>query len=150
MAQEKQKQILLNLNPALNSMVSDEKVFRKAAPMLFGDEFAKLVRERVDQLKTIPQFSKPEQKKINRFWIPPPKFLHERWPWGWKQKQLRWTPAVLEDLQLQIKPKQPRTETVKYFSLVNCTRMPTELHIRRVTPYFVQNKHAEHSLVLGI
>ena len=67
MAQERRKRLLMNLNPALKSMANDEKSFKNAAPMLFGDEFAKLATERVDQLKAISKFSKPEQKKSNRF-----------------------------------------------------------------------------------
>ena len=47
-AQERGKRFLMDLNQAIKSMASDEKVFRKAAPMLFGDEFAKLATERVD------------------------------------------------------------------------------------------------------
>ena len=66
MAQERHKRLLMNLNPALKSMANDEKSF-KNAPMLFGDEFAKLATERVDQLKAISKCSKPEQKKSNRF-----------------------------------------------------------------------------------
>ena len=67
MAQERRKRLLMNLNPALKSMANDKKSFKNAAPMLFGDEFAKLATERVDQLKAISKFSKPEQKKSNRF-----------------------------------------------------------------------------------
>ena len=57
MAQERRKRLLMNLNPALKSMANDEKSFKNAAPMLFGDEFAKLATERVDQLKAISKFS---------------------------------------------------------------------------------------------
>lgn len=66
MAQERRKHLFMNLNPALKSMANDEKSFKKAAPMLFGDEFAKLATERVDQLKAISKFLKPEQNS-NRF-----------------------------------------------------------------------------------
>ena len=75
MAQERRKQLLMNLNPALKSMANDEKSFKNAAPMLFGNEFAKLATERVDQLKAISKFSKPEQKKSNRFSNTTPKTL---------------------------------------------------------------------------
>ena len=67
MAQERRKCLLMNLNPALKSMANDKKSFKNAAPMLFGDEFVKLATERVDQLKAISKFSKPEQKKSNCF-----------------------------------------------------------------------------------
>ena len=62
MAQERRKRLLMNLNPALKSMANDEKSFKNAAPILFGDEFVKLATERVDQLKAISKFLKPEQK----------------------------------------------------------------------------------------
>ena len=51
------------------------KSFKNAAPILFGDEFAKLATERVYQLKAISKFSKLEQKSNCFFWIPPPKTL---------------------------------------------------------------------------
>ena len=126
MAQERRKQLLMNLNPALKSMANDEKSFKNAAPMLFGDEFAKLATERVDQLKAISKFSKPEQKKSNRFFGYPPKLFQGRL-WGWEQKRLRMVPPLFEEQQLQTKPKQPRTETVKKFSHLNC--MPIDIHI---------------------
>ena len=45
----------MNLNPALKSMANDEKIFKAAAPMLFGDEFAAKATDRVEQLKaTVP------------------------------------------------------------------------------------------------
>ena len=66
MAQERRKRLLTNLNLALKSMPNDEKSFKNVTPMLFGDEFAKLATERVDQLKAISKFLKPEQKS-NRF-----------------------------------------------------------------------------------
>ena len=80
--------------------------------MLFGDEFSKLVTERVDQLKAISKFSKPDQKKQTIFQIPPPELFHGQ-PQGWEQKQLRTVPSLLKEQQLQTKPKQPRTKTVK-------------------------------------
>ena len=48
MAQERHKWILMNVNPAVKSMENNEKVFRKAIPMLFEDEFTKLAIETVD------------------------------------------------------------------------------------------------------
>ena len=66
-AQERRKRLLMNLNLALKSMANDKKSFKNAAPMLFGDEFATLATERVDQLKAISKFLKPEQKKSNCF-----------------------------------------------------------------------------------
>ena len=74
MAQERHiKCLLMNLNPALKSMVNDKKSFKNGVPMLFGDELAKLATERVDQLKAISKFSKPEKQTIFR--TSPPKLL---------------------------------------------------------------------------
>ena len=58
MNQERRKKVLMNLNPALKSMANDE-IFKAAAPMLFGDEFAAKATDRVEQLKAITK----EQKK---------------------------------------------------------------------------------------
>ena len=64
MNQERRKKVLMNLNPALKSMANDEKIFKAAAPMLFGDEFAAKATDRVEQLKAITKVTtKPEQKK---------------------------------------------------------------------------------------
>ena len=127
MAQKRRKRLLMNLNPALKSMANDKKSFKNAAPMLFGDEFVKLATERVDQLKAISKFSKPEQKKSSCFFrIPPPKLFQGR-PRGWEQKRPRTVPLLFKEQQLQTKPKQPRTETVKKFSHLNC--MPIDIHI---------------------
>ena len=49
----------MNLNPAVKSIVNDKNYFKNAAPMLFGNEFAKLETERVDQTKAIYKFAKP-------------------------------------------------------------------------------------------
>ena len=61
MTQEGHKMVLMNLNPALKSMANDEKVFKTAAPMLFGDEFVAKATDRVEQLKAITKVAtKPE------------------------------------------------------------------------------------------
>ena len=41
MAQERRKRILMNVNPALKSMVEEKNAFQEEAPILFGEEFAK-------------------------------------------------------------------------------------------------------------
>ena len=56
MAQERHKRILMNLDPVLKSIENHKKSLKKGVPMLFGDEFAKLITERVDQLKAISKF----------------------------------------------------------------------------------------------
>ena len=136
----------MNLNPALKSMANDEKSFKNAAPMLFGDEFAKLATERVDQLKAISKFSKPEQKKSNRFFLDTtPKTLPGEVA-GWEQKRPRTVPSLFEEQQLQTKPKQPRTETVKkFFSF----KLYANRHSYRISPYWVQNKRTEHDIALN-
>ena len=64
MNQERHKKVLMNLNSALKSMANDEKIFKAAAPMLFGNEFAAKATDRVEQLKAITKVTtKPEQKK---------------------------------------------------------------------------------------
>ena len=71
MARARCKCPLMNLDPAMKSMANDEKSFKNAARMLSGDEFAnefaKLATERVDQLKAISKFSKPENKPFFRY-----------------------------------------------------------------------------------
>ena len=55
----------MNLKPALKSMANDEKVFKSAAPMLFGDEFVTKATDRVEQLKAITKVAtKPEAKNL--------------------------------------------------------------------------------------
>ena len=55
MAQERHKRILLNVNPALKSMAEEENAFQKAAPMLFGKEFTKKAKDRVEAVKAIKE-----------------------------------------------------------------------------------------------
>ena len=55
----------MNLNPALKSMANDEKIFKAAAPMLFGDKFMAKATDRVEQLKAITKVTtKPQQKNL--------------------------------------------------------------------------------------
>ena len=63
MAQERRKKLLLKLNPSLKFMAEDRKNFESAAPMLFGEEFAKSATTRVDQVKAMKKISKPEDRK---------------------------------------------------------------------------------------
>ena len=66
MAQERRKRIL---NPTLKSMVEEENAFQQAAPMLFGEEFAKKATDRVEAVKIIKKitFSKPRKKCQSHF-----------------------------------------------------------------------------------
>ena len=56
----------MNLNPALKSMANDEKIFKAAAPMLFGDEFAAKATDRVEQLKATVPVRRPVRRPFNR------------------------------------------------------------------------------------
>ena len=69
MAQERRKRVLINVNPALKSTAEEENVFQQAAPMLFGEEFAKKATERVEAMKAIKKitYSKPEEKHQSCF-----------------------------------------------------------------------------------
>ena len=147
MAQERRKRILINLNPPIKSMASDEKVFRKAAPMLFGDEFAKLATERVDQLKAISKFSKPAEQKKNRFLDPIPK-IPPRVAAGVETEAAEVSfshtrgPAALD----QTKTTKDRNSR-KFFSCKLYTYANRDSY--RVTPYCVQEKYAECDLALN-
>ena len=59
----------MNVNPALKSMAEEENAFQQAAPMLFGEEFAKKATERVEAVKAINKitFSKPGEKRQSHF-----------------------------------------------------------------------------------
>ena len=57
MMQERCKRILMNVNPALKSMANQETAFQQAAPMLFGEEFAKKATDRVEAIKAIKKIS---------------------------------------------------------------------------------------------
>ena len=69
MAQERHKRVLMNVNPTLKSMVEEENAFQQAAPMLFGEEFAKKATDRVEAVKAIKKitYSKLGGKRQSRF-----------------------------------------------------------------------------------
>lgn len=70
MAQERHKKVLMNLNPSLKYMAIDEKFFRTATPMLFGNEFVAKATDRVEQLKAITKVAtKPVQKKTANYFL---------------------------------------------------------------------------------
>ena len=58
-AQQRRKKVLLQLNPALSSLADEDKGFQKAAPMLFGEEFARRATDRVEAVKVIKKLSRP-------------------------------------------------------------------------------------------
>ena len=147
MAQERRKRILMNLNPAIKSMASDEKVFRKAAPMLFGDKFAKLATERVDQLKAISKFSKPAEQKRNHFFGSHPRNSSTG------GHGVETVAAKVGSSHTRGPAASDQTKTTKdrnsrnYFSCKLYTYANRDSY--RVTPYCVQEKHAECDLALN-
>ena len=66
MAQERRKKILLQLNPALKSLAEEQHAFSKAAPMLFGEEFAKRATDRVEAVKAIKKLNAPGEQEQHR------------------------------------------------------------------------------------
>ena len=63
MAQERRKKLILKLNPSLKFMAEDGKSFASAAPMLFGEEFAKQATTIVEQVKAMKKLNVPFEKK---------------------------------------------------------------------------------------
>ena len=62
-AQERRKKLILKLNPSLKFMAEDAKSFSSAAPMLFGEEFAKQATATVEQVKAMKKLNIPSEKK---------------------------------------------------------------------------------------
>ena len=62
-AQERRKKLILKLNPSLKFMAEDAKSFSSAAPMLFGEEFAKQAMATVEQVKAMKKLNIPSEKK---------------------------------------------------------------------------------------
>lgn len=125
-------------------MANDKKSFKNATPM-FGDESTKLAIERVDQLKAIAKFTKLVQKKSIRFLDTTPKTPPGETA-GVETNAAEDGSTLTKEQQLQTKPKQPRTETVKNFSFE--LYAPIDIHIES-TLYCVQNKHTEHDIALN-
>ena len=63
MAQERRKKVILKLNPSLKFMADDTKNFTSAAPMLFGEEFAKQAATTVEQVKAMKKLNFSSEKK---------------------------------------------------------------------------------------
>ena len=58
-----EKKLILKLNPSLKFMAEDGKSFASAAPMLFGEEFAKQATTTVEQVKAMKKLNVPSEKK---------------------------------------------------------------------------------------
>ena len=130
MSQERRKKLILKSNPSLRFMADDCKNFSDAAPMLFGESFAKQATTTVKQVKAIKKLHIPSEKK--RFFLLPPQKL-PKWPWGWSQEQSPKIPPVQREQPsnpLHQSPIPKRTRTVKS---VCCTFFKQK---RRLSPYF--------------
>ena len=62
-AQERRKKLILKLNPSPKFMAEDAKSFSSAAPMLFGEGFAKQVTATVEQVKAMKKLNIPSENK---------------------------------------------------------------------------------------
>ena len=108
-SQERRQKLVLKLNPSLRFMAEDNKNFTAAAPMLFGEEFAKQATTTVEQVKAMKKLTITLEKRI--FLDTTPKVITAAM--GWLQEQ------PCEILPIQRKPdraalhpsrsKQPRT-----------------------------------------
>ena len=67
----------MQLNPALKSLAEEEKTFQTAAPMLFGEEFAKRATNKVEVVKAIKKLSRPgeQHRKQDRVSITNPELI---------------------------------------------------------------------------
>ena len=63
-SQERQHKLVLKLNPLLRFMAEDNKNFTTAAPMLFGEEFAKQATTTVEQVKAMKKLTITLEKRI--------------------------------------------------------------------------------------
>lgn len=52
-SRERRKRAIMDMNPKLSDLADKDSVFEKAAPELFGDNFAKEAKEREDQLRCL-------------------------------------------------------------------------------------------------
>ena len=107
-------------------MTNDEKSFKNAAPTLFGDEFAKLATERVDQLKAISKFSKPEQKKSNLYFGYNPQ-NSSRGGRGVGTKAAEDGSTLIQRTATSDQTKATKDRNSKKISHLNC--MPIDIHI---------------------
>ena len=86
-----EKKLILKLNSSLKFMVEDGKSFASAAPMLFGEEFAKAGHHNcgAGEGYEVECFFQEER---SFFRLPPPKF--PKWLRGWSQERLCKIPAL--------------------------------------------------------
>ena len=52
-SRERRKRAIMDMNPKLSDLADKDSIFEKAAPELFGDNFAKEAKEREDQLRCL-------------------------------------------------------------------------------------------------
>ena len=65
LAMERRRNVLTDLNPNLKDMAEEDKVFKDAAPNLFGDGFLRKAKERDDELKALRNTRQPPKKGTN-------------------------------------------------------------------------------------
>ena len=164
MAQERRKKVLLQLNPALKSLAEEEKAFQNAAPMLFGEEFAKRATDRVEAVKAIKKLSKPGEQDQHRrqvrnvFSITTPEFIMQTVAGAGTKRPLEEEPLpeVSRGRYYQGGSKSCRTGKLNLLmcakssqSIVQCTQLIRELssikresstivHAGRIS-HFIQN-----------
>lgn len=67
LAAERRRNVLTDLNPTLKEMADEDKLFKDAAPNLFGEGFSKKAKERDDELKVLRN-TRHQPKKNNTGW----------------------------------------------------------------------------------
>ena len=89
-SQERRQKLVLKLKPSLRFMTENNKNFTTAAPMLFGQEFAKQATTTVEQVKVMKKLTITTEKRI--YWIPPTKL--SQLPQGWVHDWLCEIPSM--------------------------------------------------------
>ena len=57
MARERRRRAIAEMNPKLTELAEKDDIYESAAPMLFGDQFAKEAKEREEQLRCLDRAS---------------------------------------------------------------------------------------------
>ena len=65
LAMERRRNVLTDLNPNLKDMAEEDKLFRDAAPNLFGEGFSKKAKERDEELKVLKSAKQMPKKTAN-------------------------------------------------------------------------------------
>ena len=65
LAMERRRNVLTDLNPSLKDMAEEDKLFKDAAPNLFGEGFLKKAKERDEELKVLKSTKQMPKKPTN-------------------------------------------------------------------------------------